>query len=81
MEPLQTRDEQIKESEPGSKRKNIIERKYIRLLIGLSGGALLGLLYWEFIGCNGSCPLTSNPYKTVLFFAAMGVLMAWDKKK
>ena len=81
MEPLQTGEEQNKENKLVSKRKKILESNYTRLLIGLIGGALIGLLYWEFIGCNGSCPLTSNPNKTVLFFAAMGVFMSWDKKK
>ena len=81
MESLETGEEQKEENELLTKKSKLFQSKYIRLLIGLIGGALLGLLYWEFIGCIGSCPLTSNPYKTVLFFAAMGVLMAWDKKK
>ena len=80
MEPLQTSEER-KEANELVKKSKLFQSKYMRLLIGLIGGSLLGLLYWEFIGCNGSCPLTSNPYKTVLFFAAMGVLMAWDKNK
>ena len=45
-------------------------------------GSVAGFLYWYFIGCNtGSCPLTSNPYNTVILFGAMGGFMAWDSKK
>ncbi len=55
-----------------------ISRKIIyRIMIGAAIGAIAGFLYWEFIGCNGgSCPLTSNPYKTVALFTFMGGMLA-----
>ncbi len=63
-------------------KKEWFKNKYFRILIGLIGGSIMGVLYWEFIGCNGgSCPITSNPYRTVLFFSAIGALMSWDNKK
>ena len=41
------------------------------------GGALAGFLYSHFIGCRtGACPLTSNPYISTLYGAAVGLLMA-----
>ena len=46
MEPLQTGEEQNKENKLGSKRKKILESNYFRLLIGLIGGSLIGLLYY-----------------------------------
>lgn len=50
-------------------------KQAFRMLIGALGGAVLGALYWNFIGCNsGSCPLTNNPYKTVIFFTIMGAV-------
>jgi len=59
----------------------IIANKLYRTLLGAIGGAILGILYWNFIGCSGgTCPLTSNPYKTVLLFSLMGVLFSKDKK-
>jgi hypothetical protein len=48
--------------------------------MGMVAGALVGLLYWKFVGCqSGTCPLTSNPYKSVIIFSIMGVLMAKEK--
>ncbi len=42
---------------------------------GIIAGAVLGFLYYRFVGCNsGSCPLTGNPYMTVLFGAGIGYL-------
>lgn len=62
--------------------KLVNEKKWLRVLLGMLVGALLGIIYWEFIGCNGgNCPLTSNPYKTVVVFAAMGGFLAYDKKE
>ncbi|MDZ7605907.1 MAG: hypothetical protein U5K79_10060 [Cyclobacteriaceae bacterium] len=41
--------------------------------MGLSLGAFAGALYWNFIGCNGgTCPLTSNPTKSIILFSFMG---------
>lgn len=55
-----------------------LNKRILRVLIGGLAGAILGILYWEFIGCNGgSCPLTSNPYKTVMFFTFVGAYMGW----
>ena len=45
-------------------------------LIGLVAGAIGGYAYYYFIGCNtGSCPLTSNPYISVIFGAVIGYLL------
>ncbi len=45
-------------------------------LIGLAAGAIGGYAYYYFIGCNtGSCPLTSNPYISVIFGAVIGYLL------
>ncbi len=39
-------------------------------------GGLAGFLYYHFIGCNsGSCAITSNPYKSVIFGGLFGFLM------
>lgn len=39
-------------------------------------GGLLGYLYYRFVGCkSGVCPITSNPYISILYGAAMGFIM------
>jgi len=36
-------------------------------------GGIIGFLYYYFVGCaSGSCGITSNPFSSVLFGAAMG---------
>lgn len=51
-------------------------KKNILGLIGLIVGAIGGYAYYYFIGCNtGSCPLTSNPYISVIFGAVIGYLL------
>jgi len=52
--------------------------KFIPLtaIIGLVAGAIGGYIYYIKIGCtSGTCPLTSNPYLTILWGAAMGYLV------
>jgi hypothetical protein len=51
-----------------------------RTLIVLAGAAG-GFAYYYFIGCvNGACPITSNPFASTAYGAAIGALLAWDKK-
>ena len=46
--------------------------KFILLFIGGIGG----FLYYKFIGCySGSCPITSNPYLSVIFGALIVYLL------
>jgi hypothetical protein len=54
--------------------KKLIE---IRLyFMGALAGALVGFLYWKYIGClTGSCAITSNPIRSTLYFALMGTLL------
>lgn len=54
----------------------IFLKKNILTIIGVPLGALAGFLYWKFVGCNsGSCAITSNPYNSTIYGAAMGGLM------
>ena len=45
-------------------------------VIGAVVGAVAGYIYYIQVGCNsGSCAITSNPYLTMLWGAAIGYLV------
>ncbi len=51
-----------------------------RILYGLAGGAA-GYLYYALIGCaTGTCPISSNPYISTLYGAAVGILLTVGSK-
>ena len=57
-----------------------LKHRFFRLGLGIVAGALVGLIYWKFVGCHsGTCPLTSNPYKTVGIYAIMGGLLTYNR--
>lgn len=59
-------------------------KKHKLTLIGVVVGLAGGLLYWKFIGCtSGSCPITSSPYASTVWGAAMGgfLFSAFEKEK
>lgn len=44
--------------------------------IGALVGAAAGLLYWKYIGClTGTCAITSNPFRSTIYFAVMGSVL------
>lgn len=51
-------------------------KKNILKLIGVPVGALAGFAYYYFVGCaSGTCPITSNPYISIVYGAVMGYLV------
>jgi hypothetical protein len=45
-------------------------------IIGVAIGGFAGYLYHKKIGCpNGTCPITSNRYLTILYGAALGYMI------
>lgn len=45
-------------------------------IIGAVVGAIAGYLYWFYIGClTGTCAITSNPWRSTIYFAVLGVLI------
>lgn len=56
--------------------------KYKLTLIGLLVGAVGGYIYWRFVGCStGGCPITSNPYATVVYGALFGAVLFHSSPK
>jgi hypothetical protein len=66
-------------------RKNIIVKRNTLLAIsGIIIGAAGGFMYYYFIGCRtGTCPITSSPWISTLWGAAVGYLLfdMFRKKK
>jgi hypothetical protein len=53
------------------------------LRYGIPGilGAAAGFAYYHYIGCaSGTCPLTSNPWTSTAYGAAVGVLLVPRKR-
>lgn len=48
-----------------------------KMAAGIVLGGTGGFLYFYFIGCRtGTCPITSNPYVSVLYGAVLGALIS-----
>lgn len=49
----------------------------VKIAIGSVIGGLMGFSYYRFVGCRtGLCPLTSNPYISVIYGMVMGAVFA-----
>jgi len=49
----------------------------VKIIIGVVLGAVIGFLYYRFIGCrSGACIITSNPYISTIYWALLGGLIA-----
>jgi hypothetical protein len=54
----------------------------IASIIGIVAGIIGGYIYYIKIGCSsGSCPITSNPYMSMLWGAIIGYLIGDMFKK
>lgn len=50
-------------------------QKHILKIAGIVTGSLGGYLYYHFVGCqSGTCPITSNPYISIVYGALLGYL-------
>jgi len=51
-------------------------KKHLLKITGVIVGMTGGYLYYYFVGCNsGTCPITSNPYISVIYGGVMGYLV------
>ena len=52
-------------------------KKYGLTVLGIAGGAVVGYLYYHYVGCaSGTCLITSKPVNSTLYGAVMGGLFA-----
>jgi len=55
----------------------IKEHKLAARIIATVIDGALGLAYYKFIGCRtGACPLTSNPYISIIWGALIGFIIS-----
>lgn len=49
----------------------------LRIAIGVVIGATAGFLIYRFVGCKtGNCPITANPWISMIFGGVLGFLFA-----
>ena len=54
----------------------------IKLFLPVALGALGGFLYYNFIGCNGSCAITGSLVNSTLYGSLMGLILTdWKQIK
>lgn len=51
------------------------KKRALKVIIGILLGGLTGYLYYYFIGCDGTCPISSNPIRSILYGSAVGTLL------
>lgn len=57
--------------------KKINKKNILILLAGIIAGGAGGYIYYIKIGCvSGTCPITSNPWITILWGMLLGYLLA-----
>ncbi|HAR38365.1 MAG: hypothetical protein A2W86_08820 [Bacteroidetes bacterium GWD2_45_23] len=55
--------------------KNFFLKHWLKIS-GVTVGALAGYLYYYYVGCvSGTCPITSNPYRMLIYGALLGYLL------
>jgi len=53
------------------------EHKMAVRIIAVIIGGISGFAYYKFIGCrSGSCPITSNPYISIIWGALLGFVIS-----
>lgn len=61
---------------PKTVREFFTSRYFWKPFTGFAVGAVAGFAYYYFIGCtSGSCPITGNPYLSILMGGLLGLFM------
>jgi hypothetical protein len=49
---------------------------FLKPFLGLVIGGVAGFLYYYFVGCtSGHCPITSNPYMSIIWGGLLGLFI------
>ena len=56
-------------------------KKYLRSIVFVLAGALLGLGYYYLFGCSGNCAVTSSPWMTMAYVGVIGGLLGAVTRK
>ncbi len=57
------------------KSKNFLLKHWLKIA-GVAVGVLGGYLYYYYVGCvSGTCPITSNPYRMMIYGALIRYLL------
>ncbi|MGL1901392.1 MAG: DUF6132 family protein [Fibrobacterales bacterium] len=50
----------------------------MKIFIGIAAGIALGFIYYKTIGCStGTCPITSNPWSSMIYGGVLGALITY----
>lgn len=59
------------------KRGSVKTAMLLKYVLALLAGGAAGYIYYRLVGCRtGACPITANPYLSILYGAVMGALVA-----
>lgn len=54
----------------------------VKLFLPVVLGTLGGFLYYNFIGCNGTCAITGSPVNSTLYGSLIGLILTdWKQVK
>jgi len=63
-------------SKPETVKTFLKSGKFWKPFLGIALGGLAGFLYYHFIGCSsGTCPITSNPYMSIMYGGLLGLFL------
>lgn len=55
--------------------KDFLKKHWLRIA-GILAGIIVGYVYYYYVGClSGTCPITSNPYRMMIYGAIVGYLL------
>ena len=56
-------------------------KQFLRPLLFVLAGALLGFGYYYLFGCAGNCTILSSPWMTMMYMGVIGGLLSEVTKK
>ncbi|TLX76528.1 hypothetical protein E9993_06470 [Labilibacter sediminis] len=58
--------------------EKIKQQQPLKIILGVTIGAVLGYAYYYFIGCtSGTCPITSNPLSSIIYGSVAGLVLSF----